>query len=235
MINNRLVQNPWMPAGIIIDTTNPTTPNVIFMLNYKQINTANELGGSPEVHRSYAGKLIASEIVRKWSIWSIKAPAAAFIQREAGNDAGSAPLFLGNSDHTGKIYDLIDGLLQDDGSAFTQDYITSGFVGTETGQGTQMGVVRYNYDYMSLLIDGIGDLVITALPNTLDTPYANVLLPNLTLPASTNGDVELPVNECASRLFIRFTSSDIDSGFELSRLVMCMHQDPWSPIRGVNN
>lgn len=231
MINNQLVQNPWLPAGIVADNLTPMTPNVILELNYKQINTAGELSGAPEVHRSSSGKLIASEITRKWSVWSIKAPCAAFITR---NDK-TAPLFLGNSDHTGKVYDLIEGLLQDDGSAFTQDYITSAFVSTETGQGSQMGVVRMNYDYMTLLMDGIGDVAITALPNTLDTPYFSQLLPNLTLPDATNGDIEIPVNEVGSRLFLRFTSTDIDAGFNLSRVNVVMHQDPWSPVRGMND
>lgn len=231
LINNKLVQNPWMPAGVIPDNSAPMTPNAVFELNYKQINTANELGGSPEVHRSYSGKLIASEITRKWSIWSIKSPCAAFITRSDN----TAPVFLGNSDNTGKIYQLVDGLLEDDGSAFVQDYITSAFVSTETGQGTQMGTVRMNYDYMTLLIDGFGDVRITVYPNTLDSPFAHSLLPDLTLPASTNGDVEIPVNECGSRLFLRFTSEAIDAGYNLSRIVMAMHQDPWSPVRGVNN
>jgi hypothetical protein len=228
---NVVQQNPWIPVGIIPANANPTTPNVILMVNYKQINTGSELASSPEVHRSYSGKLIASEITRKWSVWSIKAPCAAFISR---ND-GTAPVFLGNSDATGKIYDLVDGLLNDDGVAFTQDYITSSFVPTETGQGLQMGMVRYNYDFMTLLIDGIGDVAMTALPNTLDTPYASQLLPDLALPMSTNGDVEIPVNEVGTRLFMRFTSKAVDAGYYLSRIVMAMHQDPWSPVRGVNN
>ena len=231
MIKNRLVQNPWLPAGIVADNRTPLTPNVVLELNYKQIDTAGELGGSPEVHATRSGDLIASEMTRKWSVWSIKAPCAAFIER----DDKTAPLFLGNSDHTGKIYDLVDGLLQDDGSAFTQDYITSPFVSSEKGQGTQMGVVRMNYDYMTMILDGSGDLAITALPNTLDTPYASQLLPDLTLPDATNGDIELPINEVGSRLFLRFTSTDIDAGFNLSRVVVAMHQDPWSPVRGVNN
>ena len=231
VFKNVLRQNPWIPAGIVPDNANPTTPNVILMMNYKQVNTGSELANSPEVHRSYSGKLIASEITRKWSVWSIKAPCAAFISRLDG----TAPTFIGNSDATGKIYNLIDGLLDDDGAAFVQDYITSSFVTTEEGQGAQIGMVRMNYDFMTLLITGFGDVAMTALPNTVDTPYFSPLLPDLMLPMSTNGDIEIPVNECATRLFLRFTSEAIDSGYHLSRIVMAMHQDPWSPVRGVNN
>ena len=221
----------WLPAGIISNGTNPTSPNVILALNYKQLNTATALEDSPGLHRSYSGKLIASEIVRKWSIWTIEAPCAAFITR----DDGTTPLFLGNSTNTGKIYELSDSELSDDGAAIYQDYVTSPFVGKETGQGTQMGIYRFNYDYMSAQLDGMGELEVLAYPNDLNTPYVNTLLPNLTLPASTNGDVELPLNECGSRLFLEFISSAADANFILSGLSVSMHMDPWSPTRGVNN
>jgi hypothetical protein len=225
-------QSPyWLPAGLLENPTNPTTPNAILELNYRQLNTAGQLAESPEVHRSYSGKLLASEIVRKWSIWILKSPCAAFVERPNG----TAPLFLGNSDHTGKIYDLIEGLLEDDGIAIDQIYDTSGFVSTEQGEGSQMGVARMNYDYMLMLLDGHGTVAISVYPNTLDGPYSHILLPNLTLPASNNGDVELPVNECASRLFMQFRSHAVGSDFILSRIVMAMHADPWSPVRGRNN
>ena len=221
----------WLPAGIIANGTNPQTPNVILELNYSQLNTGNALADSPGVHRTYSGKLAASEIVRKWSIWTIKAPCAAFVTRPDG----TAPAFFGNSDHTGKIYDVVDGFLEDDGRAINQKYITSAFVSTEQGQGQQTGVLRNNYDYLTMLIDGSGTVIITVYPNTLDSPYSHVLLPNLTLPSSGDGDTELPVNECATRLFMGFNCNAVGAGFDLSRLVIVMHADPWSPVRGRNN
>ena len=220
----------WLPAGLLENPTNPTTPNAILELNYKQLNTAGQLAESSEVHRSYSGKLLASEIVRKWSIWIVKSPCAAFVERSNG----TAPLFVGNSDHTGKIYDFIEGLIEDDGIAIDQLYDTSAFVSTEQGQGQQMGVARMNYDYMTMLIDGAGMVAITVYPNTLDGPYSHILLPNLTIPASNNGD-GLPVNECASHLFINLRCNAVCSHFNLSRIVMAMYANPWSPVRGRNN
>lgn len=221
---------PYLPAGLI-PTTTPTTPNVILEMNYKQLNTASAVADNVLIHRSYSGKMIASDVTRKWSIWTVQAPCAAFIQRPDG----STPLFLGNSQHTGKIYDLIDGLMQDDGSPIDQIYATAGFVPTETGQGMQLGTTRFVFDYMLLLINGAGSLTITVCPNTLNGPYSHTLLPNLTLPASTNGDVELPVNEEASRLFLIFNTNALDASFALARVVMYMATSGWSPLRGVNN
>jgi len=221
----------WLLPGLLTDN-NPTTPNMVLELNYKQLNTAGALMESVQIHRSYSGKLIASDIVRKWSLWTIKAPCAAFIQRPDTTEE----LFLGNSDHNGKIFALIEGLMEDDGAAIHQLYATAGFVPSETGQGLQIGMQRFVYHYMTLIIGGAGQLVITVYPNSLSTPYSRVLLPNLTLPMETNGDIEVPVgDDTASRMFVIFETNSIGAGFELSRLVMVMAKDPWSPVRGVNN
>lgn len=230
-LNAAGVSPVWLPPGMIANGTNPTSPNVVLMLNYKQLNTAGALADSVGIHRSYSGKMIASDIVRKWAIWTIEAPCAAFLTR----DDTSAPLFLGNSENTGKIYQLVDGLGEDDGEPIFQRYLTAGFVPSETGQGLQIGVTRFTYEYMTLVIDGSGELVITLYPNTMSTPYSHDLLPNLTLPASTNGDVELPMNETGSRLFIEFSTDDVGAGFTLSRIIVAMTKDPWSPVRGVNS
>lgn len=220
----------WLPVGLLTDN-NPTTPNMIIEMNYKQLNTASAVMDSVQIHRSYSGKMIASDIVRKWSLWTIKAPCAAFIQRPDT----TSELFLGNSDHNGKIFALIEGLLEDDGAAILQLYATAGFVTSEIGEGRQMGVTRFVYDYMTLVLGGSGSLTITVYPNSLDTPYSHILLPNLTLPLDTNGDIEVPLNEAGSRLFVIFSTNAIGAGFELSRLIMIMRGDAWSPVRGRND
>ena len=228
---NALGQSPfWLPSGVIANGTNPTTPNVIIEMNYKQLNTAGAVEESVQIHRSYSGKLIASDIVRKWSIWTIKAPCAAFLQRADT----TSPLFVGNSDHNAKIFQLVDGLLQDDGAAIDQIYFTAGFVPSETGQGLQIGLVRYTFEYMTMILNGTGPIAITAYPNSLATPYALPLLPNLTQPISTNGDVEIPINEVGSRCFLGFECNAVGAGFQLARVVMSMVKDPWSPVRGWN-
>lgn len=231
--------NTWLPTGIIPDNSNPTTPNVVIALNYKQLNSASALADRPPVRTSYSGKLIATEIVRKWSIWTIQAPAAAFLSRADG----TAPLFVGNSAYTGKVYELIDNIeegsdtwLQDDGSPFAQIYTTSGFVKGEEGEGRQMGAQRFQFQYASMTLSGSGSLKLTAFPNSLESPFADVLLPNLALVPNSqqDGDTEIPLNEVGSRLFIQFGAQCVGAAFYLQRLVMVMRQDAWSPVRGIN-
>jgi hypothetical protein len=225
------VPNQWFPTGLIPDDSNPTTPNVIIELNYKQLNTAGMLESKPEVHVSYSGKLIASEIVRKWSIWTIVSPCAAFVTRPDT----TAPLFLGNSQDTGKIYSLEEGQLDDDGSPIPQIWDSYGFVTQEQEKAFNLGSVRKLFEYMTLKIDGTGDLTIKVFPNTLDSPFAHALLPDLILPASNNGDTEVPVNEIGSRLFLQFMTFAVGAGFKMSKIVLMLREDPWSPVRGRNN
>lgn len=222
--------NQWLPTGIIPDDQNPTTPNVILMCNYRQLNTGSQLEDKVGVHVSYSGRLIASEQTRKWSIWTIKAPAAAFLRRPDNTDE----LFLGNSDGNGKIFELVDDLGQDDCSAIQQIYITYGFVSDDQGQAMKIGSLRQVYTYAITLVDGTGNLNLKVYPNTLTSQFAHDLLPRIPLPLMTDGDIEVPLNETANRLFFEYKTDEIGSGFNLSRLVVMCQQDPWSPVRGRN-
>lgn len=223
--------NTWLPTGIIPDNANPTTPNVVLELNYKQLNTGNEMADRGEIANSYVGKVLAKDFSRKWSIWTIKSPCAAFLE-QANN---TAPLFVGNSDMTGKVYSLVNGLLEDDGAAFQQIYISYGFVDTDEEQGNQLGSVRKLYEMMTMVLDGSqGTVHVSVFPNTLMSPYAHELLPPFTMPPSINGDMEIPVNELGSRLFVQLSTNAVGSGFFLSRIVMMCRQDPWSGVRGSN-
>jgi hypothetical protein len=225
-----IVRNFWLPEGYLPDDPAPVTPNVILELNYKQLNTAGALASSVGVHRSFAGKLLDSEITRKWSIWTIKAPAAAFLTQADGSN----PVFFGNSDHNGKVFELVEGYYQDDDGPYAEDYVTSPFLPRQDAEARQMGPLRCGYSYMNAMLTGEGSCRITVYPNTLDTPYSRRLLPDLPLPGSTNGDNEVPVDEEASRLFVEFGAQCVGSWYILSGLVMMQTPSAFTPFRGVN-
>jgi hypothetical protein len=124
--------------------------------------------------------------------------------------------------------------MEDDGNAIDQIYATAGFAPTEVAQGMQLGVSRFVFDYMTILINGSGSLTITVSPSTFNSPYSHTLLPNLTLPASTIGDTEVPVNEVGSRLFLIFSTDALGASFALARVVMHMSTEGWAQVSGVN-
>jgi hypothetical protein len=223
----------WLPEGFIAADPAPTKPNVVLELNYKMLGSASALMNSVGVRPTYSGKLIHTDYTRKWSVWTMSIPAAAFISRGT-QDSPTAPIMLGNSANNGKIYQLVKGFMQDDGVAIHQSYVTYAFPSTDQEGALQIGPTRKTFEMMLAILDGTGSCSITAYPNTLDTPFATPLLPDIPLPSSNNGDVEIPVNVVANRCLFRFDSNAVDSGFELSRINLAMTKDPWSPVRGLN-
>jgi hypothetical protein len=230
--NNDFVPNPWLPPDTITGGDNPTTPNCIIALNYKFLTTGAELGSRAEIHvSSFGGKLLSVDMSRKWNIWTIQAPCGALITRQDT----TLQTLVGNSEATGKIYQLVPGLLEDDGEAFWQLWTSHGWPTPEQEQGLQLGSVRKTFEYMSMILGGSGSLAINVFPDSMSTPYSHALLPNLTLPATSGGDTEVPVNEVGNRLFLQFSCKAVGAGFSLSRIVMAMRQEAWAPVRGQNS
>lgn len=230
-VNRRIVfgvplatPNQWLPLAPV--NANPTTPNVCLALNYVDVNGISELIDEAVRSSAFTGKLLARDKSRKWTIWNIQAPYGALITRQDG----TTPMFLGNSMGTGKAYQLIEGSTNDDGLAINELYTTYGWVTPETGQALQMGVVRHGYYLLRGVIDGSGALSVKAIPEKLSSPYASTL--NLTLP--TYGDLEMPLNQTASRLYTQFSTNAVGDNFNLSQLVMAMRSDPTIPVRGSN-
>lgn len=219
--------NTFLPNAA--ENANPTSPNVILMLNYKELNTANELGERGPVKISYSGKLISWDLSRKWSIWQIPCPYADFITRADG----TAPLFFCNGVGNSKIYQQMAGLLTDDGNAIDSLYTTYGFVKeSEEQQAPQLGAHRKLYKYLDMNLSGNGPCGITALPNVLN-PAHPYQVPNITLQDPAQNNVERPINQTANRLFLQFRSNTVNSGFALSSVTVSAVKDPHAPVRGL--
>lgn len=227
--------NIWLPTGIVPDNANPTTPNIVLMLNYKQLNTGPEVAERIGVHSSsFTGKLLATDTTRKWSVWSIQAPCAAFVTRPDTTQE----LFIGNSAFTGKIYQLVENLMEDDGAAIDQRYCTYPFISPEQEQQFQMGAVQkqFGVEYMPMRMNvtGAGSLQMTVFLNTLTGPYTHDLLPNLDLPASSDGDAEIPLNEAADRMFLQLRTNAVGAAFQVSKVAIPLRAHPWAQVRGRN-
>jgi hypothetical protein len=217
--------NTWLPNAPI--NNNPTTPNVILMMNYKEINSVQDLAIESPIHVTYANKIVSKDIARKWSIWTIVSPYGDFIKRPDG----TSPIFLCNGAGNSKIYQFLDTNHTDDGNMIPWLYTTFGFVKQDFAQGLNIGQHRKIFTYLSMAIDGTGDTVITALPDQIDSTYANALAP-ITLSNPSTDNVEIPLNETGTRLFLQFAGNTPGSWFYLQELTMTLGVDPWSPVRG---
>lgn len=154
-----------------------TTPNIILHVDYKNLNTAEEIAEAAPVHLSFSGKLMARDRARKWCPWRIPANGGALIYRSVGGllysifFAGNG-MDLGVGTACGNVFNLCDNKLTDDclGQIFPY-YTTYAFTSAEGEQGLQLGGQRHMVSYLQWNVDGIGNIKVTPLVNTITNPW----------------------------------------------------------------
>ena len=222
----------WLPYAPYNPT--PTTPNVMLICNYQGLNTFDELLNSPEMHTTMFGTLAAVDMKRKWTIWQIASPYADFITRQ---DNISKPLFICNGIDVSKIYQLEDDQLSDDGRPIFSLYMTYGFVNAVKAATLPIfGLHAKRYTVLQTTAYGAGTMQIRALQNTLGATYPYTVPGGLPLADPVQGDYFRPLNQRAQRMFLEFSTSAVNSWFNLSKLLLSGKADNYTlnPTGGGN-
>jgi len=203
-------------------------PNRILVLDYRGLSAAGEIGSLGAVHASpYTGRMFAPANSRKWAPWNIVANSASLVERSDG----TAQFFLGNGAANGKIYELSDAQLSDDGAAISSYYTTYFFPTLDDEQSLQLRSHRKLFAYLTCYVQGAGNLNLTAFP--VNEAYPAVLSP-LPLSSPAPKDLEMPINVLAERTAFQVGTNQAGAWFRLSRFVASLLPDPWSPVRGGN-
>jgi hypothetical protein len=205
-----------------------TQPNRVLALDYRGLATAAEIATYASVHTSsMTGRLICLGRGRKWAPWNIAANSAALIERSDG----TAQFFLGNGAGTGKIYQLSEAQFSDDGAAIPSYYTTYFFPSADQEDGLGVRAHRKLFSYLTCYAEGAGNLNLSSFAGNEAFPAA---LPSLALASPASKDLELPINVLAERAAFQVGTNQAGSWFRLSRLVVSLSPDPWSPVRGNN-
>jgi len=204
-----------------------TSPNRVLMMDYRGLSNAQEIADRPPIHLTFTGKQVAFEKARKWAPWFITANSAALAERADG----TAQMFLGNGLGTGKVYQLSDAQLSDDGAAIAGYYTTYFFLHHELEQQLQLGSHRKLFPYLAMYVEGSGSLSLTAY-----TANAGLAAAQQPVSLSNPGpkDLELPINVVAERVSFRVGTSAPGAWFKLQKFIPSVRSDPWAPVRGVN-
>jgi hypothetical protein len=231
--------NAYMPLAPA--NSNPTTPNIIMMLNYKGIGTIEQLISAEPLHVTLMGKVVSNDLRRKWSAWTIPCPYLAIIKRSEldsemvfCNGVGSSKLYVLGSPTSG----------DDDGVPFTSSYCTYGMVSTEIEKSNPTyGCFLKRFVYASFILTGSattgsildnqanGIVQMTFYQNTLNAPYPWAVPGGCDLSDPQN-NFETTMDEYAMRIF---TEVSVTGGwFNLSRETLTIQQDGWAPVRGKN-
>ena len=218
--------NQWLPDAPV--NASPMTPNVMLTLNYLGLPTYNDLAGEPGMHVTMFGALADIDMRRKWTIWNIPAPNAAFLVRP---DIVDQPIFICNGRQTGKMYGFSPTQTTDDGTIIAWDYCTYGFVNpAKAATNPLLGFHRKRWTGMQVTAAGQGPLTINLFADDIVTPTDEYYVwnqPNLLAPTR---DFVRNLNLAGNRVFIEFGQEASGSTANISKIILVGSMDVHAPM-----
>lgn len=211
-----------------------TSPNEVLMLDYRDLDSAEDIAGRPPVTITYTGRKTATDKTRKWSPWTIASNSCALLERNDGTAVvaiGGGTPGIGGASAAGKIYQLRDAQFSDDGVAIPSYYTTHFFPERAVEQSLGLGAHRKLFSYLTLYVEGAGNLALTSFVDTANAPQTQQPLP-LSSPATK--DLELPINVFGERVAFQVGTNQPGAWFRLQKFIPSVRTDPWAPVRGFN-
>jgi len=211
-----------------------TSPNKVLMLDYRDLDDAADIAGRPPINITFTGRKTATDKTRKWSPWTIAANSCALLERADGTAivvfGGGSP-GVGGGGPNGRAYQLSDAQLSDNGAAIPSYYTTHFFPERAVEQALELGAHRKLFSYLTMFVEGAGNLSLTSFTNTESAPQAQQPLP---LSSPSTKDLELPINLLGERVAFQVATSQPGAWFRLQKFTPSVRPDPWSPVRGLN-
>ncbi len=211
-----------------------TTPNTVLMLDYHDLDDANDIATRPPVNVTFTGRKTATDMARKWSPWTVAANSCALIERINGTAVvavGGGLPGVGGGSATGKVYQLSDTQLSDDGSAILSYYTTHYFPERAVEQSLNLGAHRKLFSYLTMFVEGAGNLSLTSFTDSANAPQTQQPLP---LSSPSLKDLELPINVLGERVAFQVSTNQPGAWFKLQKFTPSLRIDPWAPVRGMN-
>jgi hypothetical protein len=205
----------------------------VLVLDYRNIDGAN-IADNPPVHISFTGKMIVSDLTRKWTQWTVPSYCGELMYR---NTIAQPQIVFGckTPANGGNAYTLNAAQYHDDDfGVIPASYTTYFFVGHEQEQGLQVGSHRHIYTMSAAYISGVGNWTLTPYAASLSNPFpVSAQYPLTTAP---NFDMDFGINvettRCAFKIQAVPISPSTDSYFKLQKLVVNMAPAPWAKVRG---
>jgi len=211
-----------------------TSPNKVLMLDYRDLDDASDIAGRPPITITFTGRKTATDKTRKWSPWTVAANSCALLERTNGTAivaiGGGVP-GVGGGGATGKVYQLADTQLSDDGTAIPSYYTTHYFPERAVEQSLGLGAHRKLFSYLTMFVEGAGNLGLTTFVDSSSVPQAQQPLP---LSSPSAKDLELPINVHGERVAFQVSTNQTGAWFRLQKFCPSVRVDPWAPVRGLN-
>jgi hypothetical protein len=199
-----------------LPTGTATAPNLIYPVDYKNLDTAFQIGTSAPSYKGVAGRMAAGEYCRKWTRWNMTMNGAALMYRE---DTGSLFMvfFGGNGldpanpgspaqEGTGNVYILCNtALTDDDFGQIHSYYVTYFFPSHVIESALGLGTTRKMLEFFQYLAIGVGVLRVSFLCNSLTNVWPLNCVRDLSL--DPQFDIEHPGSSATGqRIAFKFES-----------------------------
>jgi hypothetical protein len=207
----------------------------VWVLDYRNIDGAM-IAENPPIHISFTGKMIVSDLTRKWTGWNVPAWCGELMYR--GIIAQPQMVFGGSDDNgAAQSYVLNAGQRHDDDfGIIPASYTTYFFVSHEMEQALQVGSHRHIYTMAQAFISGTGTWTLTPCAASLNNQFP--ASPEFPLTDDPFFDVDFGINvnttRCAFTVHAQPVGESLDSYFKLQKLVVNMAKDPNAPVRGTS-
>ena len=227
--------NFWLPNASV--NANPTSPNVVLMLNFQGLDSGEALKSEPQMHTTMFGTLAAIDMRRKWSLWcgGVQSPYATTVQGPNGEQTR-----FGNGQGNSFVYYLDPTQNSfDDATPIDSLYTGSGLpVLSKRAEFPQLGQDRICWSYVALALASGGDVNLRLLGDYLYFPepqgYNALSVPGGFAPGlQPLRNAYAALNFIATRTFFEFRQNDGNPGWSLSSMMLRGRKAPWSPILGI--
>jgi hypothetical protein len=246
-INKAAAQTLWIKndpgtrriyLGLPLDQA--TAPNAIYPLDYRELDTDQQIAGAPSVRISpYSGRVLATDMSRKWTRWNIMANCGEILAR--GNGVYQFCLGAGNGvtpgqlNGFGNVYFLDPAKLTDDDYGQIVPYWVSYlFPSHDQEQQLQLGSGLHTFCYSFYFATGVGQLIVTPLAGSLANPRPASAPRVLNL--TQLNDIEIPLNVTASRTAFKIAviplQGKTDVQLSLSKMIICVRKNAMGTVRG---
>ena len=223
-----------------------TAANSILTMNHRMVDASVNITDPVHVS-SYTGKMIATDLARKWSPWPVayNSVSMCYVLNLAGQLVQAMTFGGGSSSSglTGEVYyqDFVNyppgnpnattwNTSDADSGSFASYYYTYFFFAHDVEQNAMLALYRKLFCYMSTHVTGTGALTLTPYVDAVNNAWPS--LPALTLQLTDPGiDYEYGLNVSGNRMSLKYSMPT--GGFWLTHLIVSARRDLVFPVGGV--
>jgi hypothetical protein len=228
--NKFLVANDPIMRRIYIGaaTGTSTVLNSSWAMDYRELNSAGAMANSAPLKIGISGKMLTTDLTRKWSPWSIQFNHVAVLN-------GALTFSGGGSLQAATCYTLNEGDftgVDADYGIFPSFYMGYYMLTADEAQSMHLNPNRKLYLMAIVNVSGTGQVTLTPYPDGV----ASIPTRAVAIRFHPAWDLQFPLNVRGDRCSFRVTSVPVNGigGFQLSGMSIALKDDPYAIVRGWN-